>query len=107
MWCDHTLKKRSKVITRDRSGGRDLNKTRSMAGKEYRVSLHKIGTFRKPNANYGICIPQMADGGYIGEELKRILFKNQESAERIGERQNRIFMETFSRGQRSEQFNPN
>ena len=41
----------------------------------------------------------MADGGYIGEEWKRCLFKNQESADRIWERQNRIFMETFSREQ--------
>ena len=65
MWCDHTFKKRSKTIKRDRSGGRDLDKTRSMVGKHYRVSLHKIGTFLKPTANYGIYIPQMADGGYI------------------------------------------
>ena len=57
MWCDHTFKKRSKAIKRDRSGGRDLDKTRSMAGKEFRVRLHKIGTFRKPTANYGIYIP--------------------------------------------------
>ena len=49
----------------------------------------------------------MGDGGYIGEERKRCPFKNQESADRIWERQNRIFMETFSRGQGSEQFNPN
>ena len=57
MWCDHTFTKRNKAIKRDRSGGRDLDKTRSMAGKEYRVRLHKIGTFRKPTANYGIYIP--------------------------------------------------
>ena len=57
MWCDHTFKKRSKAIKRDRSRGRDLDKTRSMGGKEYRVSVHKIGTFLKPNANYGIYIP--------------------------------------------------
>ena len=31
-----------------------MNKTRSMAGKQYRVSLHKIGTFLKPCANYGV-----------------------------------------------------
>ena len=65
MWCDHTFKKRSKAIKRDRSEGRDLDKTRSMAGQKYRVSLHKIGTLLKPTANYGIYIPQMADGGYI------------------------------------------
>ena len=57
MWCDHTFKKRSKAIKRDRSRGRDLDKTRSMGGKEYRVSVHKIGTFLKPNANYGIYLP--------------------------------------------------
>ena len=40
-------------------------------------------------------------------KCKRYLLKNQESADRIWERQNRIFMETFSRGQGSEQFNRN
>ena len=57
MWCDHTLKKRSKPIKRDSRGARGLDKTRSMVGKQYRVSLHKIGTFLKPTANYGIYIP--------------------------------------------------
>ena len=57
MWCDHTLKKRSKPIKRDSRGARGLDKTRSMAGKQYRVSLHKIETFLKPTANYGIYIP--------------------------------------------------
>ena len=57
MWCDHTFKKRSKAIKSDRSGGRGLDKTRSMVGKQYRVSLDKIGTFLKPTANYGIYIP--------------------------------------------------
>ena len=54
MWCDHTLKKRSKAMKRDRSRGRGFDKTRSMAGKEYRVSLHKIRTFLKPTVNCGI-----------------------------------------------------
>ena len=76
IWHDHTFIKRSKAIKRDRRRARSLGKTRSMVGKQYRVSLHKIGTFLKPTANYGIYIPQMADGGYIGEEQKRCLFKN-------------------------------
>ena len=56
MRCDHTFKKRSKGIKRERSGGRGLDKTRSIAGKQYRVSLHKIGRVAKPTANYGIYI---------------------------------------------------
>ena len=77
----------------DRRGARGLDKTRSMAAKEYRVGLHKTGMFLKPNANYW--------------PSERYLFKNQQSADRIWERQNRIFMKTFSRGQGSEQFNRN
>ena len=57
MWCDHTFKKRSKVMKRDERGGRGLDKTRSIAGKQYRVSLLKIGRFLKPSANYRIYIP--------------------------------------------------
>ena len=34
MWCDQTFRKRSKVIKRDGRGGRSLDKTRSMAGKQ-------------------------------------------------------------------------
>ena len=56
MWCDHTFKKRSKVMKRDERGGRGLDKTRSIAGKQYRVSLHKIGRVAKSTANYGIYI---------------------------------------------------
>ena len=57
MWCDHTFKKRSKAIKRDRRGARGLGKTRSMGCKQCSVSLHKLGTFPKPTANYGIYIP--------------------------------------------------
>ena len=85
MWCDHTFKKRSKVMKRDGRGRRGLDKTRSIAGKQYRVSLHKIGRFLKPSANYRIYIPQMADDGYIGEDWKRCFLKNHESADRICE----------------------
>ena len=56
MRCYHTLKKRSKGIKREWSGGMGLDKTRSIAGKQYRVSLHKIGRVAKPTANYGIYI---------------------------------------------------
>ena len=83
MWCDHTFKKRRKVIKRNARGGRGLDKTRTMAGKQQRVSLHRIGRFLKHTANYGIYTPQMADGSYIGEDWKRCLLKNQESGERI------------------------
>ena len=83
MWCDHIFKKRSKAIKRERIWGMGFDKTRSMVGKQHRVSLHKIGTFPKTTANYVISIPQMAAGGYIGEEWKRCLFKNQESSDRI------------------------
>ena len=41
---------------RDARGGRGLDKTRSMAGKQQKVSLHKIERFLKPTANYGIYI---------------------------------------------------
>ena len=34
MWCDHTFKKRRKVIKRNARGGRGLDKARTMAGKQ-------------------------------------------------------------------------
>ena len=77
MWCDHTFKKRSKTIKR---AGRGFDKTRSMAGKQYRVSLLKIGSRLKPS------IPYMEEAINLGEDWKRYFFKNEESAERISER---------------------
>ena len=45
----------------------------------------------------------LEEASYVGEDRERCLFKNKESAERISERQNWIFIETFSRPRDSEQ----
>ena len=45
----------------------------------------------------------LEEASYVGEDRERCLFRNKDSAERISERRNCIFMETFSRRRDSEQ----
>ena len=106
MWCDHTLKKRSKPIKRDSRGARGLDKTRSMAGKQYRVSLHKIDV---PKTHCQLRYLYTIDGRWRlywrrGEKIpfqkSRIDWQNLRKT-----KQN--FYEKFSRGQDSQLFNRN